>query len=140
MRIVVIDGQGGGLGASLVTRLKAKLGAAAQIWAVGTNALATSAMLRAGADKAATGENAVCWNAAHADLILGPIGLLAANALMGEISPAIAAAVSAAPARRILIPVSSCGILVAGSTDCKLEDALDNAVILAAEEVAKWAD
>lgn len=139
MRIVVIDGQGGGLGASLTARLKARLGDAVQLWCAGTNALATSAMLRAGADKGATGENAVCWNAAHADLILGPIGLLAANSLMGEVSPAIAAAVSAAPARRILIPVSSCGVLVAGSTDCKLESALQNAVDLAAEEAAKWA-
>lgn len=135
MRIVVIDGQGGGLGAALTARLKARLGQKTQILAVGTNALATAAMLKAGADKGATGENAVCWNAAHADLILGPIGLLCANALMGEVSPAIAAAVSAAPARRILIPVSSCGILVAGAAGCKLEEALQNAVDLAAAEV-----
>lgn len=136
MRIVVIDGQGGGLGASLVSRLKARLGPSVQIWGVGTNAMATSAMLKAGADKGATGENAACWNAGRADLIMGPIGLLAANSLMGEISPAIAAAVSAAPARRILLPVSSCGILVAGSEHCRLEDALTSAVELAAGEVA----
>ena len=136
MRIVVIDGQGGGLGADLVARLKARLGKKAQIWAVGANALATSAMLRAGADKGATGENAVCYNAAHADLIMGPIGLLSANALMGEVSPAIAAAISAADARRILIPMSSCGVLVAGSTGRKLEELLEDAVSLAEQEVA----
>lgn len=136
MRIVVIDGQGGGLGADLVARLKARLGKKAQIWAVGANALATSAMLRAGADKAATGENAVCYNAAHADLIMGPIGLLSANALMGEVSPAMAAAISAADARRILIPMSSCGVLVAGSTGRKLEELLEDAVSLAEQEVA----
>lgn len=136
MRIVVIDGQGGGLGADLVARLKARLGKKAQIWAVGANALATSAMLRAGADKGATGENAVCYNAAHADLIMGPIGLLSANALMGEVSPAMAAAISAADARRILIPMSSCGVLVAGSTGRKLEDLLEDAVSLAEQEVA----
>lgn len=135
MRIVVIDGQGGGLGADLVARLKARLGKKAQVWAVGANALATSAMLRAGADKAATGENAVCYNAAHADLIMGPIGLLSANALMGEVSPAMAAAVSAADARRILIPMSSCGVLVAGSTGRKLEELLEDAVSLAEREV-----
>lgn len=135
MRILVIDGQGGGLGAGLVTRLKARLGARAQVWAVGTNALATSAMLRAGADKAATGENAVCYNAAHADLILGPIGLLSANALMGEISPVMAAALSASPARRILIPMSSCGVLVAGTTERKLEELLEDAVELVLREV-----
>ncbi len=136
MRIVVIDGQGGGLGADLVARLKARLGKKAQIWAVGANALATSAMLRAGADKGATGENAVCYNAAHADLIMGPIGLLSANALMGEVSPAMAAAISAADARRILIPMSSCGVLVAGSTGRKLEQLLEDAVSLAEQEVA----
>lgn len=135
MHILVIDGQGGGLGAGLVTRLKARLGARAQVWAVGTNALATSAMLRAGADKAATGENAVCYNAAHADLILGPIGLLSANALMGEISPVMAAALSASPARRILIPMSSCGVLVAGTTERKLEELLEDAVELVLREV-----
>lgn len=135
MLIVVIDGQGGGLGAALVARLKTRLGDKAQLRAVGINALATSAMLKAGADKAATGENAVCYNAAQADLILGPIGLLSANALMGEVSPAIAAALSAAKARRILVPVSSgCGILVAGATGRKLEELLDNAVELAAKE------
>ena len=136
MRIVVIDGQGGGLGADLVARLKARLGKKAQIWAVGANSLATSAMLRAGADKGATGENAVCYNAAHADLIMGPIGLLSANALMGEVSPAMAAANSAADARRILIPMSSCGVLVAGSTGRKLEELLEDAVSLAEQEVA----
>lgn len=136
MLIVVIDGQGGGLGAALVARLKTRLGNKAQLRVVGINALATSAMLKAGADKAATGENAVCHNAAQADLILGPIGLLSTNALMGEVSPAIAAAVSSAKARRILVPVSSgCGILVAGATGWKLEELLDEAVELAVKEI-----
>lgn len=132
-RIVIIDGQGGRLGAALVGRLRSRLGSRAQLLAVGTNSLATSAMLKAGADKGATGENAVCWNAAHADLILGPIGLLSANALMGEVSPAMAAAVSAAPCKRVLLPVSSCGILIAGATQVRLEDALENAAQLAEE-------
>lgn len=137
MRIIVIDGQGGGLGADLTTRLKARLSPEVQVWAVGTNALATSAMLKAGADKAATGENAVCWNAANADLIMGPVGLLSANALMGEISPAMAAAISASHARRILIPMSSCGILVAGVGSRKVDELLEDAVSIAAREVAK---
>lgn len=137
MRIVVVDGQGGGLGAALVTRLKARLGCDVPIWAAGTNALATAAMRKAGADKAATGEAAVCWNVSQADLILGPVGILSAHALLGEISPAIAAAVSAATATRILVPVSSCGILIAGAGNCRLEEALQNAVELAAQEVEK---
>ena len=135
MHILVIDGQGGGLGAGLVTRLKARLGDSAQVWAVGTNALATSAMLKAGADRAATGENAACYNSLRADVIMGPIGLLCANALMGEVSPALAAAVSAAPGRRILVPMSSCGILVSGTAGLKMEDLLQDAVELAAKEV-----
>lgn len=137
MTIAVIDGQGGGLGASLVGRLKARLGDRAQILAVGTNALATSAMLKAGAHRGATGENAACWNASQADLVMGPIGLLSAHGLLGEVSPAIAAAVAAAPGKRILIPVSSCGILIAGAAGVKLDEALDQAVDLAEKEIGK---
>lgn len=135
MIITVIDGQGGGLGAALIARLKDKLSGEHQLIAVGCNALATSAMLKAGAQRGATGENAVCYNAARSDLILGPIGLLSANALLGEVSPAMANAVSAAPGRKILIPSSSCGILVAGATGLKLEDALQSAVELCLREV-----
>lgn len=135
MIITVIDGQGGGLGAALISRLKDKLGGEHQLIAVGCNALATSAMLKAGAQRGATGENAVCYNAARSDLILGPIGLLSANALLGEVSPAMANAVPAAPGRKILIPSSSCGILVAGATGLKLEDALQSAVELCLREV-----
>lgn len=135
MIITVIDGQGGGLGSALISRLKDRLGGEHQLIAVGCNALATSAMLKAGAQRGATGENAVCYNAARSDLILGPIGLLSANALMGEVSPAMANAVSSAPGRKILIPSSSCGILVAGATGLKLEDALQSAVELCLREV-----
>lgn len=135
MIITVIDGQGGGLGSALISRLKDRLGGEHQLIAVGCNALATSAMLKAGAQRGATGENAVCYNAARSDLILGPIGLLSANALLGEVSPAMANAVSAAPGRKILIPSSSCGILVAGATGLKLEDALQSAVELCLREV-----
>lgn len=135
MIITVIDGQGGGLGSALISRLKDRLGGEHQLIAVGCNALATSAMLKAGAQRGATGENAVCYNAARSDLILGPIGLLSANALMGELSPAMANAVSSAPGRKILIPSSSCGILVAGATGLKLEDALQSAVELCLREV-----
>lgn len=135
MIITVIDGQGGGLGSALISRLKDKLGGEHQLIAVGCNALATSAMLKAGAQRGATGENAVCYNAARSDLILGPIGLLSANALLGEVSPAMANAVSSAPGRKILIPSSSCGILVAGATGLKLEDALQSAVELCLREV-----
>ena len=134
MYVVVMDGQGGGLGAQLVKGLKARLGNV-PVWAVGTNSMATSAMLKAGADKAATGENAFCYHAATAPVILGPIGLLSANALMGEVSPAMAAAMAAAPGRRILLPMSSCGVLISGTTGLRMEDLLRDAVELAAREV-----
>ena len=136
MYILVMDGQGGGLGAQLVKGLKARL-KDVPVWAVGTNSMATSAMLKAGADKAATGENAFCHLAAQAAILMGPIGLLSANSLMGEISPAMAAAVAAASGRRILLPMSSCGVLVAGTAGLKMEELLRDAVELAAKEVGQ---
>lgn len=136
MHILVMDGQGGGLGAQLVKGLKSRL-KDIPVWAVGTNSMATATMLKAGADKAATGENAFCHLASQADVLMGPIGLLSANSLMGEISPAMAAAVAAAPGRRILLPMSSCGVLVAGTTALRMEELLRDAVELAAKEVGQ---
>lgn len=99
MRIVVIDGQGGGIGRSLVERIRSEL-PDVQIVAVGTNSLATSAMLKAGANVGATGENAVICNVKHADVVAGPIGMMVANSLWGEITPAMASAVSEAMRKR----------------------------------------
>ncbi|MBW7573079.1 DUF3842 family protein [Caproiciproducens faecalis] len=113
MKIVVIDGQGGGIGRSIVEKLKEEL-PGAELIAVGTNALATSSMLRAGADAGATGENAVIYNCAHADIIAGPMGIILVNAMLGEISPAMAQAVSGSRAEKVLVPVSACGVYVAG--------------------------
>ena len=128
MRIVVIDGQGGGLGADLVARLKARLGSTVQVWAVGANALATSAMLKGGASQGATGENALLVACRRADVILGPLGIVIADALMGEISPAMAVAVGQARARRILIPLNQCDNLVAGVAELPVARLLESAV------------
>ena len=95
MKILVIDGQGGGIGSGIIQELRRCGIENAEILAVGTNVMATSAMLRAGADAGATGENPVIFNSRRADLILGPIGIIMANAMMGEITPAMAAAVAA---------------------------------------------
>lgn len=114
MRILVIDGQGGGIGSRLVASLRERALPGAQIICVGTNVLATNAMLKAGADAGATGENAVAYNAARADIILGPIGLLLANAMLGEITPAMARAVSESDAQKLLIPASRCALNVMG--------------------------
>ena len=107
MRVLVIDGQGGGLGRQLVAAISAAC-PDAELTAVGTNSLAASAMLKAGAARAATGENAVLVNARRADVIVGPLGIVIADALLGEITPAMAAAVGQADAKRILIPVNHC--------------------------------
>jgi len=107
MKILVIDGQGGGLGKQLVAALSARC-PQAQLTAVGTNSLAASAMRKAGAVRTATGENAVVVNCRHADIIVGPIGIVIADALLGEITPAMAAAVCQSGAKRVLIPVNHC--------------------------------
>ena len=127
-RVLVVDGQGGGVGSQLIKLLRPRLPEGCELLGVGTNALATSAMLRAGASQGATGENAVCYNASRADLILGPIGIIAANGILGEVSPAMSVAVSGAIAPKILIPSSTCGIRVAGTEDCKLDEYLRRAV------------
>ena len=115
-RILVIDGQGGGLGRQLVAALAAAC-PEAELIAVGTNSLATSAMLKAGAARGATGENAVIVNSRWADVIVGPLGIVVADALLGEITPAMAAAVGQSSAQRVLVPVSQCDTYVAGVPD-----------------------
>ena len=133
--ILVLDGQGGGMGVQLIKMLAPQLPQDCDLLAVGTNVMATSAMLKAGAPHGATGENAVVYNAARADLILGPIGMILANGILGEVSPAMAAAVSAASAEKILIPSSHCGVQIAGTQDCPLETYLQSAVTLALREL-----
>ena len=112
-RILVIDGQGGQLGSQLVKELLVKF-SDIQITAVGTNSAATAAMLKAGASRAATGENPVIVACRKADIIIGPIGIVIADSLLGEVTPAMAIAVGQAEAVRILIPVNKCENVVAG--------------------------
>ena len=113
MDIVIIDGQGGGFGRALIEALRAG-GVTQEIVAVGTNALATSAMLKAGAQQGATGENPVLVACRDADIIAGPIGIVIADALLGEITPSMAAAVGQSAAIRVLLPVNRCATQVAG--------------------------
>lgn len=119
MNILVIDAHGGGIGRQLVTAIKANRPDAV-ITAVGTNSAATSAMLKAGADHAATGENATVVNSRKADVIIGPIGIVIADALFGEITPRMAAAVAQSDAKRLLIPVNHCDNIVVGVSDLNL--------------------
>ena len=113
MKIVVVDGQGGRLGRLLVEEVKARL-PQAQVYALGTNTVATAAMLKAGADFGATGENPVLRGVADADGVLGPVGVVVANAILGEVTPAMAEAVGSCRAKKFLIPMNSCGVVVAG--------------------------
>lgn len=112
-KVLVIDGQGGGLGRQLVAAIAAVC-PEAELTAVGTNSLAANAMLKAGAARAATGENAVVVNCRHADVIVGPIGIVIADALLGEITPAMAAAVCQSSAKRVLVPINHCENYVVG--------------------------
>lgn len=127
MKILVIDGQGGGIGRALIEKLRAAM-PDQEILAVGANAIATSAMLKAGATQAATGENAVCVCARDADVIAGPIGIVLKDAMMGEITEKMACAVSSARAQRVLIPVLRCATYVAGTEGLALQKLLDDAV------------
>ena len=113
VNVLVIDGQGGGLGKQLVAALSAQC-PEIRLTAVGTNSLAANAMRKAGAQRAATGENAVVVNCRHADIIVGPIGIVIADALLGEITPTMAAAVCQSNATRVLIPVNHCENFVVG--------------------------
>lgn len=116
MHILVIDAQGGGIGKQLVSAIKKYMDNAV-LTAVGTNSAATSVMLKAGADYAATGENAVIVNSRKADVIVGPIGIVIADALFGEITPGMAKAVAQSNAKRILIPINHCDNIVVGVGD-----------------------
>lgn len=115
-KVLVIDGQGGGLGRQLVSALAAAC-PEAELTAVGTNSLAANAMLKAGASRAATGENAVVVNCRCADVIVGPIGIVIADALLGEITPTMASAVCQSGAKRVLVPINHCENYVVGVPD-----------------------
>ena len=132
MHIVVIDGQGGRLGAGLVSAVKEKF-SQAKLTAIGTNAIATAAMLKAGAERGATGENPVVVACRTADVIVGPIGIIAADALLGEVTPTMAAAIGAAEARKVLIPMNRCGIRVMGVA----ERSMNEYIALAVEEIGQ---
>ena len=129
MKLVVIDGQSGRMGQVLIERVKAAA-LTCEIVAVGTNAIATSAMLKAGADAGATGENPVVVNCRDADVIAGPIGILAADSLLGEVTPAMAVAVGQSPARKLLLPVNHCNNVVVGTQSMALSKLMDEAVEL----------
>lgn len=128
MNIVIIDGQGGQLGTQLVKEIMAQL-PELEITAIGTNALATAAMLKAGAKKGATGENPTIVACRKADVIIGPIGIVIADSLLGEITEKMALAISRADAVRILIPMNRCDNVVAGVPDINTGALISDAIL-----------
>ena len=136
MKIVVIDGQGGRLGCLLVEAVKSRL-SQAQVYALGTNSVATAAMLKAGADFGATGENPVVRGVMDADGVLGPVGIVVANAILGEVTPAMAEAVGSCRAKKFLVPMNSCGVVVAGTEELPLPAYVARAVEALAAELKK---
>ena len=136
MNILVVDGMGGGLGKAIIEKIK-DICKDNAILAVGTNSHATSIMLKAGAVFGATGENAIIYNCKKADIIIGAIGILLADSMLGEISPQIAIAVSSSPAEKIIISVPQCNVTIAGLPDASLSQYLDELPFLLKKALLK---
>ncbi len=114
-RIAVIDGQGGGIGTTIIKKIKEAYGERLEVWALGTNAIATAQMMKARANRGATGENAICHCVQQVDVITGPIAILLAHAMMGEVTPAMAQAIGSAKAFKLLLPLTQEPIAVVGT-------------------------
>ena len=132
MKVVIIDGQGGKMGQMIVERIKSA-NLPCEIAAVGTNSIATSVMLKAGADTGATGENPVIVASRDADVIIGPIGIIAADSLLGEVTPAMAVAIGQSKAKKLLLPVNLCNNIIVGTGQISMAKLITEAV----EELAK---
>ena len=127
MRVLVIDGQGGKMGAMLVERIKSS-DIGCELIAVGTNSIATAAMMKAGADAGATGENPVVIGVRDADVIIGPVGIIAADSLLGEITPKMAVAIGSSKAKKLLLPVNLCNKVIVGTGTVSMAKLINEAV------------
>ncbi len=127
-KICIIDGQGGGIGSTIIKKLKESFGESVELIALGTNAVATAQMLKAGANKGASGENAIVFTAKTADLIIGPIGIILANALMGEVTAKAALAVAESSAKKLLLPLSQENLDIIGISSEPLPHLVDKLI------------
>jgi hypothetical protein len=128
MRVCVIDGMGGGIGNALIKKIKAAFQEQVEIIALGTNAIATAQMMKAGANKGASGENAVIVTVREVDVIIGPISILLADSMMGEMTAAMAAAVSSSPALKLILPLTQEPVEVIGVSPEPLPHLVDQLV------------
>ena len=115
MKVAVVDGQGGGIGKAITEKLRKEFGERMEIYAFGTNALATAALLKAGANEGATGENAIIQNMSEMDIIVGPLGIIVAHSMLGELTPRMAEAIAKSKARKLLLPINRVRIDVIGA-------------------------
>ncbi|MCL2056135.1 MAG: DUF3842 family protein [Oscillospiraceae bacterium] len=127
MKVTVIDGQGGKMGSMIIERIK-NTALPCELIAIGTNSIAASAMLKAGADAGASGENPVIAACRDADVIIGPIGIIAADSLLGEVTPAMAVAVGQSKAKKLLLPVNLCGNIIVGTGSTPMAKLISQAV------------
>ena len=127
-KIGVIDGQGGGMGSAIIKRLKEVFGETVEIVALGTNAIATAQMLKAKANRGASGENAIVHSVQHVDVIAGPLGITLANAMMGEVTPKIASAVVSSRAPKMLLPLTQENVTLVGVSANPLPHLVDELV------------
>ncbi|MFC1864020.1 DUF3842 family protein [Thermodesulfobacteriota bacterium] len=135
MNIVVMDGQGGGIGSAIIKRIRESLNEGVEIISLGTNSIATSRMMKAGSNKGASGQNAIVQTCATADIIIGPLAIIMPHAMLGEITPEMSTAVCSSRARKILIPLTQENVGIVGVTGEPLPHLVDKAVRMIKEKI-----
>ncbi len=136
-KIAVVDGQGGGIGSLVVKRLRDEFGDIIEVLALGTNAAATSAMMKSRANKGATGENAIVWNANKVDMIVGPLSIVLPNAMLGEMTPKMTDALISAGVKKVLIPLNQEGIDIVGVEREPLPHMIEKVILMVRQEMGK---
>lgn len=137
MKIAVVDGQGGGIGSLIVKRLRDEFGDAVEILALGTNAAATSAMMKSRANKGATGENAIVWNSGKVAMIMGPLSIVLPNAMLGELTPGMAEAILSSGARKLLLSLNQEGVEIIGAEKEPLPHMIEKIIETVRQEIGK---